>query len=998
MKSLMRLQRLGSLVQNLYQARRLRDYSIIILVAAVLASIWFRSGLVIAYAEPGLYIFKSDAWREISSYTWTDRISTGTSSLGIAIASLPFHSSLSFLEAIGFTPFEKQVALFLTLLIVAGSSVYYLVLGSFAGHHGDRESRVSATFASLFYVLNPYSMIYIWNRNTVGMNVAYAILPLALALYIRGLESKRPKYAFYTSIVLTASSIWVSIVPILLPMLLLSFLVFRVYVSRSDRKEILSCVRYSGLLTLIWFLMNLWFLSYFAVSLNRLWWGFSSNYSQQYLSGFPILDVIRLNFYFGSNGVIWPFYQTPLGAGLGAIMVVSVLGGILLVALRNLRRNPFEKLVISEGSKLIGYFASLSVLGVFLGSVALTPLRTTIGIILAAVPLSASVSNNMIGEKAIFLSTLGYSVLFGFTMSSIRRKMGNSGKARSLSFQLGFRRALVGIFLLLVLVFNVWPMWTGDLFTQPYIPANAKLGFVKVPGYYDEASAWLNTDPSYFRLLALPLIEGGITYDWRPYGYSGSTTDFVLLPKPVIMEANGPVSNDVIKTVSYFVDSGQMNNAWKLLSLLNVKYIMVHEDINFTDRNTLSPSVVEASLNATSVPYVNVEPVRDEHGYPVTDSARNWSITWGTQPGTVRSGSEAPGDAYVEYVGHSSSEGLGTFGFGPTFTQPLNLSAAKWLDISLQSNLPGKLFLAITDENGKSLFFDGRTSPLQYSLYASNAWSNFSLPLKVPSYKNEGVDLGAIRSILLALVDLPQNIPVDIKAKDLMLDRGAVESPVPGIEFLKRIGRLAFYKIGGMNSIVYATTSYSIVDPSAPMIRALRSTNYEPDRTLFISPKFGDLSELTRLIPAGYPAPLVSESRASPVKWVVEVRNSSAPFILVFGETFDPNWKLYFGEPGRLGGSTVPSLDERLHYLANGYANAWYVDKRGDFSITIYNSAQSLVSMGTLVSLLTTLFVFTWLFRKNPARFLHTISKSRNFRVRNTRELNILAREPRTIK
>jgi hypothetical protein len=508
------------------------------------------------------------------------------------------------------------------------------------------------------------------------------------------------------------------------------------------------------------------------------------------------------------------------------------------------------------------------------------------------------------------------------------------------------------------------------------------LGLVRVPAYYDEASTWLNTDPSYFRVLTLPLVEGGITYDWQPYGYSGSTTDFVLLPKPVIMEANDPVSNNVIKTVSHFVDSGQMNNAWKLLSLLNVKYIMVHEDVNFTDRNTLSPQVIEASLNSTSVPYVNVEPVKDEHGYPITNSTSNWPITWGTQPGTVGRGSEAPGDAYVQYVGHSSSDGLGYFGFGPTFSQPLNLTAAKWLDISLQGNVPGKLLLALTDESGKSLFFDGRTNPLFYSLYASNAWSNFTLPLKAPSYKNAGVDLGAIRSILLALVDLPQNIQVDLKAKDLMLDKGAVKSPVPGIEFLKRIGRLAFYKVGGMNSIVYLTTDYSIVDPSAPLVRGIQSANYEPNRTLFISPQLGDLSALAGLIPTGYPAPLVSVRRASPVKWVVEVRNSRAPFIVAFGETFDPNWKLSFGEPGWLGGFTVPSLDERLHYLANGYANAWYVDKTGDFSITIYDSAQSLVYMGTLVSILTTLLVFTLLFRKNGARFLHTISKFRNFRVR----------------
>jgi hypothetical protein len=987
----MRLRDLRSLTRKLLETGA-KDYFIITLVAATLALIWFRSGLIIAYAEPGLYTFNSDAWREISSYTWIDKISTGTSSLGITLASLSFHLALSLLQTIGFTPFEKQVTLFFTLLTVAGSSMHYLARGSFTKHQGYRESGVTALFASMFYVLNPYSMVYIWNRNTVGMNVAYATLPLALALYMRGLESKNPKYAFYASIVLTASSIWVSIVPILVPMLLLSFLLFRIYTSRRNRKEILSFVRYSGLLALMWFMMNSWFLPYFAVSLNRLWWGFSSNYSQQYLSGFPILDVLRLNFDFSSNDVFWPFYQTALGSGLGAIMVLSVLGGILFVAVGSLRKNPFERLVSSERPKVLGYFAVLAILGIFLGSVALTPLKIPVSVMLAVLPLSASVSNNMIGEKAILLSAIGYSILFGFTMSSIRQKIGTPFKARGLPFQLGLRRTLIGILLLLVLVFNVWPMWTGDLFTQPYIPAAAKLGLVKVPGYYDDASAWLNSDPSYFRVLTLPFVEGGITYDWPPYGYSGSTTDFVLLPKPVIMEANDPVSNDVIRTVSHLIDSGQMDNAWKLMSILNVKYIMVHEDINFTDRNTLSPFVIEASLNSTSVPYINIEPVRDDRGSPITNSTKIWSITWGTQPGIVEIGSEVQGNTYIQYVGHSSSDGLGDFGYGPTFTQPLDLSTTKWLDVSLQSNLSGKLFLAITDKSGKSLFFDGRTNPQYYSLYASNQWSNFSLPLRSPSYENAGVDLGSIRSILLSIVDLPPNVQVDMKAKDLMIDRGAIESPVPRIEFLKRIGKLAFYKVGGMNSIVYPTTGYSIVNSSAQLAQEVQFAKYEPNRTLLISSQFGDLSELGRLTPTGYPSPSISVRRASPVKWVVEVRNSRAPFILEFGETFDSNWKLYLGEPGWLGGFSIPSLDERLHYLVNGYANAWYVDKTGDFSITIYNSAQSLVSMGTLISLLTTLLVFTWLFRKNAARFLRKISRARGLRARI--ESNALANEP----
>jgi hypothetical protein len=871
--------------------------------------------------------------------------------------------------------------------------MYYLMQSSFTLYQRNLEPNVAALFASIFYVLNPYSMIYVWNRNTVTMNVSYAILPLALALFVRGLESKKMKYAFYTSIVLTASSSWVSIVPILVPAVLLSFLVFRILVSRNDKKEILSLIRYSGLLSLIWILMNLWFLLYYATSLNSLWWGFSSNYSQRFLSGFPIPDVIRLNFNFSSNDVFWPFYQTFVGEGLGVIMVASVLGGLIAIVVRNMRRRMIRTPNLSTGSKMIGYYSALSISGVFLGSVAQTPLKALVGIILQPLPLSASISNNMIGEKAIFLSMLGYSVLFGLTVSSLRGKLRNPLRMKALPFQLAFQRALVGILLLLVLVVNVWPMWTGEVFTQPYLPSSAKLPYVKVPDYYAQASAWLNADPTNFRVLALPFVEGGITYDWQPYGYSGSTTDYVLLPKPVIMEANDPTSNSVIGAASYYIGSHQTSHISSLLSLLSVKYIMVHEDINFTDRKTLDPIVVEAALASTAIPYANVDPVMDEYGHPIASSTQDWATTWGTSPAFIGNASITPNDSYVHYAGYSTSDGFGNFGFGPTFTKPLNFSDTRWLDMSIQTSVPGTLFIAITDVNGRQTFFDGRTTA-QYILHSPNVWSNFTLPFTAPSYANQNIDLSRIRSILIAQVGLPSDIPVDLKVKDVLTDLGAIESPVPGIQFSRRIGKLAFYQVEGANSIVYPTTSFSMVNASIPVAEAVQSVVYEPNHTLFIASKFGDPSLLERLDRTRHEIPLISASRINPVSWVLHVRNSTAPFILVFGQTFGPNWKLYFGQQSWFGGFSSPPLGDKLHFLANGFANAWYIDKTGDFLITIYFSPQSLVSIGIVVSLLTSLILLSWTFW-GKALGSRRILKSRNF-FRNSKG-QIAQRSQRTL-
>jgi hypothetical protein len=974
---------LGGSFADWLKRSRAGHYSIIVLVSVALTSIWFRSGLVIAYAESGLYIFNPGAWREFALYVWTDRISTGSSGLGIALPALPFHATLTVLQMIGFTPFQRQVALFFTLLTVSGASMYYLVIGSFSRFQRITISKEAALFASIFYVLNPYSMIYIWNRNTVTMNVSYAVLPLALALFIRGLESKNTKYAFYTSVVLTAFSGWVAIVPILVPVALLSFLLFRILISRKDRKEILSLVRYSGLLCLMWVLMNLWFLPYYATSLNGLWWGFSTNYSQRLLSGFPIWDVIRLNFNFSSNGLFWPFYQTFSGVGLGVIMVLSVLGGLIAILARSLRRGGFPAREISDDSRMITYYSILSISGVLLGSVALGPLNAPVGIILQFLPLSASISNNLIGEKAILFSVVGYSVLFGLTISSLQRKLSNPAMMRILPFPLVLRRAIVGLLLLLVLVLNVWPMWTGDVFTQPYLPSTTKQPYVKVPDYYAQASAWLSEDPRDFRVLALPFVEGGITYTWQPYGYSGATTDYILLQRPMIMEANDPTSNSVISDVSYYLSSDRLSQVSPLLSLLSVKYIMIHEDINFTDRHTLDPSVVEAALSSTTIPYSNVVPVRDEYGNSITSSTRDWTATWGTPPGFIGNASVTANDPYVHYDGHSTTDGLGNFAFGPTFTKPLNLSDVRWLDLSIQTNVPGKLFIAIRDVNGMQIFFDGRTTP-QYIIHEPNAWLNFTLPLRAPSYKNQNVDLGRIRSILVAQVGLSSDVAIDLKVKEVLIDRGATISPVPGIEFSRKIGKLAFYEVAGTNSLVYPTTSSSIVNGSIPVEEAVRSTDYKPNHTLFISSQFGDMSLIEGISRTLSEIPHVSASRTNPATWLVKVTNSGGPFILVFGETFNPNWKLYFGEQNWIGGFSGKPLDDNLHYLANGFANAWYIDKKGDFFLTIYYSPQSLVSIGIIVSLLASFILLVLTFGRKALR-LRAVSKIRLFDIINSK-------------
>jgi len=91
---------------------------------------------------------------------------------------------------------------------------------------------------------------------------------------------------------------------------------------------------------------------------------------------------------------------------------------------------------------------------------------------------------------------------------------------------------------------------------------------------------------------------------------------------------------------------------------------------------------------------------------------------------------------------------------------------------------------------------------------------------------------------------------------------------------------------------------------------------------------------------SGVPAPPeVSFKQVSPEKYEVTVRAATAPFVLAFGEAFDPLWT------ARLDGKTVDPV--RLYSTINGFR----IDKRGDFKMTIEYIPQGWFTIGMILSL-----------------------------------------------
>ena len=106
----------------------------------------------------------------------------------------------------------------------------------------------------------------------------------------------------------------------------------------------------------------------------------------------------------------------------------------------------------------------------------------------------------------------------------------------------------------------------------------------------------------------------------------------------------------------------------------------------------------------------------------------------------------------------------------------------------------------------------------------------------------------------------------------------------------------------------------------------------------------GDFGFLDDLF-AAEPGPNVSYEKINPAKYEAHVENNNEPFLLIFSESYHPRWKAY------IDGEEISPIP--MYSLVNGY----YINKTGDFDVTIYFTGQSYADLGIRISVVTLIIV-----------------------------------------
>ena len=161
--------------------------------------------------------------------------------------------------------------------------------------------------------------------------------------------------------------------------------------------------------------------------------------------------------------------------------------------------------------------------------------------------------------------------MFGIGLVAVYEKVVNYLGGRKSKF-------MICILLSLICVIVVWPMWTGKIL-------NFKLwersSMVKIPDDYADADHWLVKQKEDFRVISYPVTNyDGVVYSWK-HGYCGDSPEFLLLGNKPYIGITFWTDENFEKITKMLPDVIYRENALKKIApLLNVKYLLLHNDLD----------------------------------------------------------------------------------------------------------------------------------------------------------------------------------------------------------------------------------------------------------------------------------------------------------------------------------------------------------------------------------------------------------------------------------
>jgi hypothetical protein len=551
----------------------------LLVISLGLTIVWFRHGNLMGGGEIGIQFYNLSQMVGISVRAWGTQALGGSS--GLTVAGAPLYSFYNFFQKIGIPGFIEQASFFVIAFFLTLYSSYLLIKEIFPS-----LSKKAYIAASIFYLVNPYALVNIWNRFLPNPILFYAFLPLGLLLFLKGLKKRNYVYAVI-AMLLTAILSYGFAGPsqtIIFWSILSLFAIYYSLLTKEYKFVILFLLAGLG----SWFVFNFFWVS------QELYFRFSSAYgvasqffftnagnfetfnTQSKVLGTIANLLLLRHMPFFTQSVDLPFKWPLLYSNILTLLIQwSILVVVLLVAIKK-RKETW-----------VGFLLFLFFAGVFVSKGNSLPIGDFLDLLFKRVSFLEFFRNPF--EKLGLILALSLSLLFGLAVDEVDLW---SGKLK------GIWRFLVknSVWFYLI-VFLGFPFWTGLVFSSGNPPANnPEIGYdAEPPSYYREADNYLSSQTGIFRFITFPLGGEGIFNTW-PKGYTGVEQSGVLFSTPSISyNTNIPYYNSIVSRL----ESLFMNNInfYEIGRLMNVKYLVFRPDFDFELSNMRDPQTIDKFLS-----------------------------------------------------------------------------------------------------------------------------------------------------------------------------------------------------------------------------------------------------------------------------------------------------------------------------------------------------------------------------------------------------------------
>lgn len=938
------------------------------------------------------------------------RVYTGGNS-AISLTTLPFYAPMALFDALGFSLQTVQKLHFGLWLALPAISMFYLSGVLFAKHRWQMIGQLTAV---TLYLFNTYEVVW---ADSARMAV-WVGLPLILAFFIQGLRDKGNWPIWASAIALTSvvTSTAAANPPMFLMFLavLIFWLIFHLATTPADRQW--PQLRQIGRLVLASFLLAIlinlfWIVPYAAVLVrdygNALSSGLEGIQFKDWLdpvsTNTSILNVLRLqgawDWYAGWQGEPYvpaahPYQHNPFYLFWSLLVPITAFSALLV---RDRRLRPY-----------IIFFAGLSLVGLLFSAGSHEPTGRLYRWLVERIPFLSIYRSPW--YKFSTWVVLGYSILGGVTLMALADYLSRqSGKV----FRLQAIYGLTALFIVGNLIYSSG-LVMGRVFPKQSERKRLHSAHITFPDYFFRSADWANRQTGDWRIMQLPA-QPAFNYHWG----LGTLMDMTIFSfrQPTLwwpeQTGSGPAkegSERLVKEVYDQIYYGSGRHLNRLLGLLNVRYLLQKDDIDYSFYGTKdSPEFISERLAKLDLQLAHQEgpwrffQVPDDEQRPLIFSANRYVQTEPALSELLPILLSADYDSAATY-GSLATDQLPTtiersVALAPKLERTTLAGSNLMVPFNVQSD--GLYRFSFDDGEAIALTIDDRPIDLRKSsgkVLADVQLSAGDHRLTV-SQPNGFVSLIANPSFETGLWEEPIDASLtwpgraDFSAELISRDgdqalklssRGHSAAMRKGIDRFEanRHYLLMFdyrYGIGQPPKFSLSQEGSNVIEPSAelpknsqwstystvfrprpfttgaylflyadPTREAVATENYYDNVRVIKLPKALETMTLQTAVDRSSAPPNISYERLSPTEYRITVKEADRPYFINFLEQFDKGWQL-----------SVPAK----HFQSFGYANSWFIEKEGDYEIRLSFRPQSLFRLAALISLMSVLIGIAYLVR-----------------------------------